>query len=355
MPLRREDYIDDLIINKLSKEKWDKDKINEWYDNLPWMIGCNYIPSNAINQLEMFQTDTFDPERIDLELGWAQELGFNTLRIYLHFLLWKAGFQGLKNRIDRLLNICDSHGMKVLFVLFDDCWQQDPEVGIQPDPIPGIHNSGWAASPGRKRVLEDDYYPELQQYIQDLLKNYANNRSIIGWDLYNEPGNFGMNEKSLPLLIASFLWARDVNPSQPLTVGVWHVPAKTKLWHKFFDVSTSLSDIISFHHYEAIDKTIKVVEDLNKFNRPLLCTEYLARTNGNLFKTHLPFFKAHKIAAFNWGLVAGKTQTIYSWLSKKGDPRPDLWYHDIFFEDGRPYNKQEIDFIKSILKAYNSP
>ena len=349
--MNRKDYLDDSFIKQISKKKWDTTRAKEWYAEQPWLVGCNYIPSTAINQLEMFQEDTFDPGRIDEELGWAENLGFNALRIYLHFLLWKADFSGLKKRMNRLLEICDKHKMKVLFVLFYDCWHQDPKIGTQPEPILGVHNSGWAASPGRKRVLGDQYYPELQEYVQDVISTYAKDKRIIGWDLYNEPGNSNMKEKSLPLVIASFSWARELNPTQPITVGIYYVLSQKELWEKLCDICYNCSDIISFHHYGKVEKTMGAITYLKKIDRPMLCTEYMARTNGNYFNTHLPIFKQHTVGAFNWGLVSGKTQTIYSWASPKGGSEPEIWFHDIFYEDGTPYSQEEVDFIKSILKT----
>lgn len=348
--MNKKDYLNDSFIQNLVKNKWSIEKANNWYLKLPWLVGCNYIPRNAINQLEMFQEETFDPKQIEKELNWAEDLGFNALRVYLHFLLWQDNFTGLKKNINQFLQICNKHNMKVLFVLFDEMWNQDPKIGVQPEPIPGVHNSGWLASPGKKRVLDDKYYPELKKYVQDIIGYYVNEDIILGWDLYNEPGNMSMRNKSLPLVIASFSWAREINPSQPLTVGLWKFDLKSKAWKELENVCINCSDIITFHEYREIEKTHDIINSLKKYKRPILCTEYMARTNNNLFQTHLPVFKKYNIGAFNWGLVSGKTQTIYSWFSKQGDPRPELWFHDIFYEDGTPFSIEEVEFIKSILK-----
>lgn len=40
-----------------------------------WYFGANFIPSTAINQLEMWQKETFDPTTIDRELGFARKIG----------------------------------------------------------------------------------------------------------------------------------------------------------------------------------------------------------------------------------------------------------------------------------------
>ena len=127
----------------MDKGRWTAEKANAWYREQPWLVGCNFTPSTAINQLEMWQAETFDADTINRELGWAAELGFNTARVYLHDLVWQANADGFKQRIDRYLEIAAGHGIKTTFVLFDDCWNPDPKLGKQPDPIPGVHNSGW--------------------------------------------------------------------------------------------------------------------------------------------------------------------------------------------------------------------
>lgn len=344
--MNKKDFLDDSFIAQLSKQKWDEERANEWYEAQPWFVGCNYIPSTAINQLEMLQEKTFNPSRIDEELGWAEELGFNALRIFLHNLLWEENSTSFKERIEKLLTICKSHHMKVLFVLFDEMWNQNPKLGDQPEPIPGIHNSGWVASPGKKRMRKIEDFPIFQDYVQGVVSAFKKDTRILGWDIYNEPGNMGINQRSLPLVVAGISWAREVDPSQPITVGAYYFPHIPEI----NEICINHSDIISFHDYSKPKITLKVIENLKKYNRPLLCTEYLSRPEGNRFETQLPIFKKHGIGAFNWGLVAGKTQTIFPWDSKRDGPEPEIWFHDILHEDGNPYSKDEVEFIKSMLK-----
>lgn len=337
-------------ISDLEKLTWSKEKANEWYAQNPWLVGCNYIPSNAINQLEMFQADTFDINQIDKELGWAQSIGFNLLRIYLHYLLWEQDASGLKKRMKELLEICEKHQMKVLFVFFDDCWVQDPKIGKQSEPIPGVHNSGWAASPGSKRVVDKSVWPKLKQYVQEILTEFSQDNRILGWDLYNEPGNEGMLEKTLPLLIETYRWAREIKSSQPLTAGIWNQrKVSAKIFEDFNRIQSTLSDFISFHNYSNFRSLKRQISKLKKHGRPIICTEYMARPIS-LFETHLPVFKETNVGCINWGLVAGKTQTIYPWGSKEGGLEPEVWFHDIFHPDGTPYLQKEVDFIRDITK-----
>ena len=78
--------------------RWSEEKANSWYQQQPWLVGSNFIPANAINELEMWQAATFDPQEIDKELGWAQSLGMNTMRVFLHDLLWQQDAAGFKQQ-----------------------------------------------------------------------------------------------------------------------------------------------------------------------------------------------------------------------------------------------------------------
>ena len=135
-------------ISSAQSARWTEQRANDWYAQQPWLVGSNYIPATAINELEMWQADTFDPQRIDLELGWAESIGLNTMRVFLHDLLWQQDAPGFQKRIDTFLTIANKHHIRILFVLFDSCWDPYPQLGKQRDPRPGVHNSGWVQSPG---------------------------------------------------------------------------------------------------------------------------------------------------------------------------------------------------------------
>lgn len=323
-------------------KRWSAEKANAWYANQPWLVGCNFLPSTAINQLEMWQADTFDPKTIDRELGWAQKLGMNTARVYLHDLAWKADPDGFKNRIDQFLKIAKKHGIRPVFVLFDDCWNKNPKIGKQPNPIPGVHNSGWVQSPSSKIVTNPKEWDRLEKYVKDIVGAFGKDDRILLWDVYNEPGNNDLNEKSLPLLKAVFAWARSANPEQPLSAGVWY-PNK-----KLNDYQLMTSDVITFHNYNDANSLRSQIEDLKKLGRPVICTEYMARTNNSKFKTHLPIFKKEKVGCINWGLVSGKSQTIFPWGSPKGTKEPKVWFHDIFRADGTPFDREEVMIIERL-------
>jgi hypothetical protein len=323
---------------------WSEEKAQTWYEKQGWIIGCNFTPSTAINQIEFWRKETFDPETIDKELGWASEIGFNAIRVYLHYLVWAQNPRELKARINEFLDICEKHKIRVMFVLFDDCWNDNPDLGKQPDPKPGVHNSGWVQCPGGSLVDDEALFPVLKAYTQDILSHFGEDERVLIWDLYNEPGNSDIFERSLPLLESVIKWSREVRILQPVTIGLWN-------WSEDFSSFNKLqaenSDIITFHHYNNKESLKEKISEIKKFGRPLICTEYMARTRNCTFQSHLPVFKEENIGAFNWGLVSGKTNTIYMWDSVY-TAEPDVWFHDIFREDGSPFDPGEIELIKEL-------
>jgi endo-1,4-beta-mannosidase len=173
----------------VAAERWTAEKANAWYDRQPWLVGCNFAPSTAINQLEMWQADTFDPKTIDRELGWAESLGFTSIRVFLHDLLWQQDSQGLLSRMDQFLAIADRHHIGVMFVIFDGVWDPHPQVGKQRAPKPHVHNSGWVQSPGAAILKDPALYDSLKPYVQGVLRRFKDDPRIQMWDLFNEPDN----------------------------------------------------------------------------------------------------------------------------------------------------------------------
>lgn len=334
-----------LVLNCHSEESpiWSKEKANEWYKKQDWVVGANFLPSTAINQLEMWQADTFDPVTIDRELGWAADIGMNTMRVYLHDLAWKADASGFLKRMEEFLAIAAKNRIKILFTIFDDCWNPDAAIGKQPDPKPGIHNSGWVRSPNKSVHNDPSQWGYLEKYVKEVLTTFKNDQRILMWDLYNEPGNSGYDLSSFPLLKKVFEWAWAVRPSQPLTCATWY---NNKTLNEF---QLASSDIITIHNYNDAANLEKELEEKLKLDRPVICSEYMARTRNSTFQTHLPIFKKYNVGAINWGLVAGKSNTIYQWDTPIPDgSEPKLWFHDIFRKDGTPYNTKETEIIKKL-------
>jgi hypothetical protein len=344
-----------------TKGRWSEQKANDWYAQQPWLVGANFIPSNAINELVMFQAATFDPAINDHELGLAESIGMNTVRVFLQDQLWKQDPEGFKKRLDTFLGIAAKHHIRPLLVLFDSCWETDPHLGPQHPPIPGVHNSGWVQSPGKQRLLDRSVEPELKAYVEGVVGAFANDPRILGWDVWNEPDNKGGDKaedeaakvkRVNELLPKAFEWARSVHPSQPLTSGVWQGdwsnPAKESETTK---IQLAESDVISFHNYGWPEEFEARIKELQRLHRPILCTEYMARGAGSTFDGSLPIAKKYNVGAINWGLVAGQTQTYLPWDSWERPytvSQPTVWFHEVFRNDGTPYRQREVDLIRQL-------
>lgn len=346
--------------------RWSEQKANDWYAQQPWLVGSNYIPKSAINELEMWQADTFDPTQIEKELGWAESLGMNTMRVFLHDLLWQQDAAGFQKRLDQFLAIAARHHVRPLLVLFDSCWDPDPQLGKQHDPVPGVHNSGWVQSPGAKALADPAQVPRFKAYVQGVVGAFAKDDRILGWDVWNEPDNSGggnySKEELRPsekaarvaeLLPQVFAWAREVHPSQPLTSGVWDIDISKDedAQHPVDRIQLRESDIITFHNYSWPESFQAEVGWLRKFHRPIVCTEFMARSVGSTFDSILPIAKEEKVGAINWGFVAGKTQTYYPWESWDHPyvkHQPPVWFHEVLRRDGTPYRPAEADLMRRL-------
>ena len=341
--------------------RWNAQQANDWYAKQPWLVGANFIPSDAINELEMFQPQTFNPALIDRELGLGESIGMNTMRVFLQDQLWEQNSKGFLERLNVFLGIAAKHHIRPLFVLFDSCWETNPHLGPQHPPIPGVHNSGWVQSPGKERLMDRKIEPQLEAYVKGVVGALASDERVLGWDVWNEPDNRGGDNvedeaakvaRVEELLPKVFGWARSVHPVQPLTSGVWtgnwNDPAKES---KTTKIQLAESDVISFHNYGWPEEFEARILSLNPLGRPLICTEYMARGNGSTFDGSLPVAKKYNVGAINWGLVAGKTQTYYPWDSWQRPyvlMQPTIWFHEVFKQDDTPYRQREVDLIREL-------
>ncbi len=344
--------------------RWNESKANNWYQQQPWLVGSNFLPADAINELEMWQAETFDPQEIDKELGWAEGLGMNTMRVFLHDLLWQQDSAGFTKRLDTFLAIASKHHIRPLLVLFDSCWDPFPKLGPQHPPIPGVHNSGWAQSPGKLALADVSQEPRLEAYVKGVVAAFANDPRVLGWDVWNEPSNtnggaYGRVElkdkqkRVLELLPKVFDWARAVHPSQPLTSGLWEGEdwSSPEKLDPIGRVQLEQSDVLSFHNYSWPEDFEQRVRTLEGYHRPILCTEFMARPVGSTFDAILPIARQHHIAAINWGFVAGKSQTYLPWDSWEKPyvlQPPPVWFHEVLYPDGRPYRDREAQVIREM-------
>ena len=343
-----------------AREKWTEAEANAWYESKPFMAGCNFVPSDASNQIEMWSSSTFNPKLIDAELAMAQKLGFNTMRVFLSDVVWRHEGQKFFENVDKYLQIADSHGIKTLFVFFDSCWNPVSKYGKQPEPK-GTHNSNWLKSPPFKVLADDSAWGSLEKYVKQTVSRYADDQRVIGWDVFNEPGNIGISvdqngdlkgdlkmfERTERLLKLSFEWARSANPSQPITAGVY-TSDNSPVGKVMNPIQLKESDIISFHCYGGKGSLVALIKKLGKLNRPMFCTEYMARPYST-FDPCLGVMKDHKVAAYNWGFVNGRTHTDRPWSMLEEKYPKGKWFHDVLKADGSPYDQKEAEYIKKIM------
>lgn len=341
--------------------RWSEERAWAWARGEPWLVGANFIPSTASNQLEMWQAETFDPETIDRELGWAAAIGMNSARVYLHDLVWRSDAHGFLSRVDRFLDLAHGRGIATMLVLFDSVWNPSPRAGPQPSPRPRTHNAGWVQSPGAAVLADRTRHDELEGYVTAVVARFATDERVVAWDLMNEPDNPYLPDElqtpeekaanALALLEKTFRWARVARPRQPLTSGVWQGswadPGALSEMSRF---QLAQSDVVSFHCYGDAEEMRARIRDLERYGRPLVCTEFMARTQKSTFEAILPVLAEKRVGALCWGLVAGRTQTIYPWDSwaKTYDAEPEPWFHDVFHADGRPYAEGEVEVIRRL-------
>ncbi len=345
-------YIDAGLVSlapaAASKTRWEAGRANAWFSSQPLPIGFNYVPANAISYTEMWMDDGFDPELIDRELAVAQTVGFNCLRVVLPFVVWEAEADAFKRRFEIFLNLCEKRGIKVTPCFFDDCVFGsivDPVFGKQPEVVKGWYANGWTPSPGHARAKDPLVRPALERYVKDIMTAHRGDRRILYWDLYNEPSNSGMGSASLSLLRDVFRWAREINPTQPVTSGIWGGSQRVTqlLKHE--------SDIITFHNYHPPDQLRNEIRDLKRLGRPVVCTEWLNRPFKSTVEDCLPVFIEEGVGALHWGMVNGRTQTDLPWGHHSAITYTGPWQHDIFRPDHSPYDPHEIEMFKSVIRG----
>jgi hypothetical protein len=324
--------------------QWNIEKSNQWYASQPPILGCNFLPSTAVNDVEMWQNSTFDAATIDRELGWAEQWGINSVRVFLNYVVWEAEAETFKKNFATFLDLCEKHKIRVMPIPFDDCnfAGRNAAVGKQAEPIPGVHNSQWVASPPQQILFDENNHLKLKAYLQDIIGTFGQDKRILVWDLYNEPGNSRAGDKYIDFIRNVFAWAREMKPSQPLTIGAWD---------NFFNQRSRLffeeSDVISYHGYDNVNGVKAKIDLCRSYGRPVLCTEWLLRQSGNSPKTLLPLFQKYKIGIYQWGLVAGRTQTYFHWGSKAGTLEPTVWQHDLIRKDGTPHDIREFALYRN--------
>lgn len=326
--------------------RWTEQRAWDWYEQTSWYCGFNYIPAYAINYTAMWDKTTFDPVVIDKELALAEKIGMNSLRAVLQYAVYEDDPTYFLETLDKFMAICAKHHIQFMPALFDDCSfgiTPDPKVGKQPEPLKGWYAWAWSPSPGHSMVTNPATYPKLEKYVKAVINRFKDDPRIMLWDLYNEPTNGGLGNTTLPLLQQVIQWAREIDPKQPLSVGVFDTNPKLN------EIILANSDVITFHNYGNQQNLLNQINELKQHKRPIINTEWMNRPAHSTIVNNLAVFYKEHVGCMLWGLVNGKTQTDLPWGHRPGDPVPHVWQHDLFKPDFTPYNQREVDLLKNYI------
>ena len=354
--------------------RWSKEKIWEWYNSRPWLRGCNYMSADCANRIDQWQELGFEDrfKTTEEELKLMQNTGFNTVRLIIEYVVWKEEHDGFMERFDRYLSLCAKYGISCMIVLANDCmppkterWKM-PYVGKQEYDW-GYHGGKMHSQHGSHNGPAPHFYLDDEEsredyfkMVEEIVTKYKDDERICIWDLYNEPGNSQRQDITLPNLKRMFDTVRGIDPSQPLTVGVFKIRGDESVpLNSLEQYAIDNSDIISYHFYRDYNEHVKIIKRLKKEGRPILNTEWLGRCLGNDVFTLFPLFYLEKIGCYNWRFVAGKYQTYEPWEStwikyecgEDTDVDFTKWFHDLYRPNHRAYDPKEIKLIKDFCES----
>lgn len=326
--------------------RWTAEKARKWGAAQPWLVGCNYVPTYAINQLEMWQRETFNAKIIDSELELAEKTKMNTIRVFMHHLLWREQKSAFVSNVKTFLDLCEKRSLRVIWTFFTNGGKEPSILGPQPAPKPFTHNGEWRQTPGKTEVMhKPEKWGLMEDYVMEMMTEFRDDPRVLVWDLFNEPANSGDRWHTLGFLRLLWTWARKVNPPAPLTSAVQGT--------EFTPIASFLlenSDVVSFHCYEAKEKMEQTLKLLSAYRRPIICKEWLARGRGCTVFDVLPLFKKYGAGAVNWGLIPGKLQTQYPWGWDESKGEPEVWHHDLYRDDHSPYDPKEIELFRKLAE-----
>ena len=328
--------------------RWSVEKANAWAAENPWWCGVNYIPANAVNYTAMWDKTGFSPDVIRRELKLMTETGMNCVRFVMQYKVYEDDPEYFAGAFEKFLSLCDEAGVKAMPIFFDDCAfgiNSDPVVGRQSEPLEGWYAWAWSPSPGPTMVVDWREHPKLERFVKDVISRHKNDKRIFLWDLYNEPTNCELKKRSLPLLRKVFAWAREVDPSQPITSGIWNDDRELN------EILLANSDVVTFHCYKNAKALSAEIRRLKAHGRPVICTEWMRRPVKSTVAECLGLFADADVGCLSWGLVNGKTQTHLPWGHRPENlPYVGAWQHDLYRGDMSPYDPREIETIKATVK-----
>lgn len=348
------------------KRQWTVEEANTWYRKYPWIRGTNFLPSNCSSRLDMWQSYHLKEhlECSDRELALAEQIGFNSVRLWLNFdVYYSEGKETFLDILEKYICLCAKHHQSVMLCL---AYEEDlHELPFVPKPLgeqpiyPATHFNRPKEKEGKPSWRHYLEIPETHdlfiEMVTEVVRKYRDDERIIVWNVWNEP-DITRKEATLPLLAQLFELVRSLDPIQPLTSDIWAgLDEECKCKSVVQQYSLEHSDVISFHNYSPYEKFIEQVIRLKSVtDRPIFMTEWLHRINHNNVYELYPLMYLENIACYCWGFVAGLTATIEPWNSLWDQYDKDhnvpydftKWQHDLFRPNGRPYDPKEIEIIK---------
>ena len=352
--------------------RWSNEKAWQWYNQYPWIRGCNYLGSDCANRIDQWQEYKFEEKLATAEKEFAlmESIGFNSIRIILEYEVWDQQHDGFMERLDRYLSAAYSHGITAMIVLSNECSVRTPtyvppvlgEQFWEPGYHGGKEFKTWYqhGTDSRYNILDNpEIAPKYYEMVRELIEKYKDDKRVLVWNLMNEPGN-GRGSKSLVHLQKFFEIVKEINPIQPACADVWRGMKDGKATTEIEQYALETSDVISYHSYQTYLDNVLIIKQLKEYDRPIFNTEWLSRNTGNTIQEILPLFFLEKIGSYQWGFVAGKYQTYEPsqgvWLKYEQEGYDAVkqydftkWQHDLYRHGGRfPYDPEEIEIIKKL-------
>ncbi|MEI7900372.1 MAG: cellulase family glycosylhydrolase [bacterium] len=298
-------------------------------DDYAWMRGANYVPSYAKNDVALWLD--FDSEVIGRELGYAERLKLNTVRVFLSVQAYERNPPLFLERFEQFLTLCAKHKIQMMPVLFDSCF--DP----QEVDLAEYRDKNWIPSPGCQRLGEKDW-PAMETYTAAIVGKHKQDPRIVLWDVMNEPestGEFGKPEgkaRIVGFVRRAIARVRQEGPVQPLGVG-W-------AFSRNISLSADITDVLILHNYanpQGLGEDIRRIRELGKsLNKPAIINEWVGRPQQRIEEA-MPVVAKEKIGWVFWELMLGKTQFTQG-------RRP---YQGHIYPDGTCYSAKEVAAILS--------
>ena len=341
--------------------RWSEARPTPGTRKQPWLVGSNYTPATAINELEMWQADTFDPKTIDKELGWAEGLGMTTMRVFLHDLAWQQDAAGFRERIDRFLDIAAKHHIKPLFVLFDSCWDPNPAAGpaARADSLASTIPAGCRVpAPRRCRIRTQVSAARSLRQGRRRRVRQGSARARLGRlerarqhqrraaTAQQEP----KNKVELVLALLPQVFAVGARGGRRAAADVRRLEGRLVVRRQAVADGADSARTVGRHLVPQLRQR-RGIREADPVAAALPSADPLHRVHGARQRQHVRGIAARSrrstTSRRSTGASSpGKTQTYLpwdSWQKPYVDREPAVWFHEIFKQDGTPYKQEEVD------------